>query len=508
MSGEFFERLRQRAVEIHVEDHLRARLERGDQLRVKLGLDPTAPDLHVGHLVVLDVLRAFQDDGHTVVLIVGDFTAMIGDPSGRSETRPILSREQVDAAARTYLDQIYLVLNRERLEVRRNSEWLGEMKGADVLRLLGKATLQQVLQREDFAERLKAGTPIGAHEILYPFNQAYDSVAIEADVEIGGTDQLFNLLFGREIQKAYGQEPQDIAVFPLVEGMDGDIDAMSLWAGQSVALVHKRQPAAEIVREIDSEAQAILLRLARRPRFLFAESVVGGHNETSAQFHIRQQCKRSFPSRPLLPNPRRPNNLFAEIPTDSGAQPMQVNLITLDPGHFHAALVQKEMYANVAGRVHVYAPLGPDLLAHLGCIAGFNARPHHPTRWELEIHAGPDYLERFAREKPGNVVVLSGRNRVKVDYLEAAIKAGMHVLADKPWVIRVEDLPRLEAVLDTAEQQGLVAYEEALRWASNVDEFKLKVQGIATTSETAREEMAKSITGGADAIPGLTRFGS
>jgi tyrosyl-tRNA synthetase len=223
MSRELFERLRKRAVEIHVEDHLRARLERGDSLRVKLGLDPTAPDLHVGHLVVLDVLRAFQDDGHTVVLIVGDFTAMIGDPSGRSETRPILTREQVDAAARTYLDQIHLVLDRDRLEVRRNSEWLGEMKGADVLRLLGKATLQQVLQREDFADRLKAGTPIGAHEVLYPFNQAYDSVAIHADVEIGGTDQLFNLLFGREIQKAYGQEPQDIAVFPLLEGTDGSM---------------------------------------------------------------------------------------------------------------------------------------------------------------------------------------------------------------------------------------------------------------------------------------------
>ncbi|HEX9560685.1 MAG TPA: tyrosine--tRNA ligase [Candidatus Dormibacteraeota bacterium] len=223
MSGALFERLRKRAVEIHVEEHLRSRLERGESLRVKLGLDPTAPDLHVGHLVPLDVLREFQDDGHTVVLIVGDFTAMIGDPSGRSETRPILTREQVDAAARTYLEQIHVVLDRERLEVRRNSEWLGEMTGADVLRLLGKATLQQVLQREDFADRLKAGTPIGAHEILYPFNQAYDSVAIQADVEIGGTDQLFNLLFGREIQKAYGQEPQDIAVFPLLEGTDGSM---------------------------------------------------------------------------------------------------------------------------------------------------------------------------------------------------------------------------------------------------------------------------------------------
>ena len=206
-----------------MEEHLRSRLERGESLRVKLGLDPTAPDLHVGHLVPLDVLREFQEDGHTVVLIVGDFTAMIGDPSGRSETRPILTREQVDAAARTYLEQIHVVLDRERLEVRRNSEWLGEMSGADVLRLLGQATLQQVMQREDFADRLKAGTPIGAHEILYPFNQAYDSVAVHADVEIGGTDQLFNLLFGREIQKAYGQEPQDIAVFPLLEGTDGSM---------------------------------------------------------------------------------------------------------------------------------------------------------------------------------------------------------------------------------------------------------------------------------------------
>ena len=221
MSSDFFKRLRERAVEIHVEDHLRSRLEKGDKLRVKLGLDPTAPDLHVGHLVVLDALRAFQDDGHVVVLIIGDYTALIGDPSGRSETRPVLSREQIDANAKTYFDQIYLVLDREHTEVHSNSEWLGTMAAADVLRLMGKATLQQVLQREDFAERLKAGTPIGAHEILYPFNQAYDSVAIRADVELGGTDQLFNLLFGREIQKSYGQEPQDIAVFPLLEGLDG-----------------------------------------------------------------------------------------------------------------------------------------------------------------------------------------------------------------------------------------------------------------------------------------------
>ncbi|HEY8953060.1 MAG TPA: tyrosine--tRNA ligase, partial [Candidatus Dormibacteraeota bacterium] len=137
MGNDFFERLRERAVEIHVEDHLRSRLERGDKLRVKLGLDPTAPDLHVGHLVVLDALRAFQDDGHVVVLIVGDYTALIGDPSGRSETRPVLSREQIDANAKTYFDQIYLVLDRKRIEVHSNSEWLGAMGAADVLRLMG-----------------------------------------------------------------------------------------------------------------------------------------------------------------------------------------------------------------------------------------------------------------------------------------------------------------------------------------------------------------------------------
>jgi len=222
VSRELFQRLRERAVQIHVEDHLRARLERGDRLRVKLGLDPTAPDLHVGHLVVLDVLRDFQDDGHTVVLIIGDYTALIGDPSGRSETRPMLTEAQVAANAETYFQQLSLVLDRKLIEVRHNSEWLAAMTAADILRLMAKATLQQVLQREDFADRMKAGTAIGAHEVLYPFSQAYDSVAIKADLEVGGTDQLFNLLFGREIQKSYGQEPQDIAVFPLLEGTDGE----------------------------------------------------------------------------------------------------------------------------------------------------------------------------------------------------------------------------------------------------------------------------------------------
>jgi tyrosyl-tRNA synthetase len=235
VTAKFFERLRERAVQIHIADHVQARLERGDKLRIKLGLDPTAPDLHVGHLVVLDTLRAFQDEGHTVVLIIGDYTAMIGDPSGRSETRPVLTAAQVAANAETYFEQVDLVLDRTRMEVRHNSEWLAPMTAADILRLLGRATLQQILQREDFAERIKTGAPIGAHELLYPFNQAYDSVAVRADVEIGGTDQLFNLLFGREIQKAYGQEPQDVAVFPLLEGTDG-VQKMSKSFGNYIGI--------------------------------------------------------------------------------------------------------------------------------------------------------------------------------------------------------------------------------------------------------------------------------
>src|SRR5947209_2948457 len=235
MSKALWELLRARAARIDVEDHLRERLLRGDKLRVKLGLDPTAPDIHVGHLVVLDVMRAFQDEGHTAVIIIGDYTAMIGDPSGRSETRPMLSREQVDANARTYFEQIYKVLDPDRTEVHGNAEWLAEMTAADVLRLLASATLQQVLQREDFANRLRDGEPIGAHEVLYPFSQAYDSVATHADLEVGGTDQLFNLLFGREVQRAYGQEPQDIAVFPLLEGLDG-VQKMSKSLGNYIGV--------------------------------------------------------------------------------------------------------------------------------------------------------------------------------------------------------------------------------------------------------------------------------
>ena len=242
MPSDLWAWLSERAVEIHVAAHLRERIRQDAPLRVKFGMDPTAPDLHVGHLVCLDVLRRFQEAGHIAVLIVGDFTALIGDPSGRSETRPVLSPEEVEANARTYFDQVFRILDRERCEIRGNSEWSARLSAEDVLRLMGRATLQQILQREDFSARLRSGSAIGAHEILYPLMQGYDSVAVEADVEIGGTDQLFNLLFAREVQRSYGQEPEDVLVFPLLEGLDG-VQKMSKSLGNYIGIT---EPPAEV----------------------------------------------------------------------------------------------------------------------------------------------------------------------------------------------------------------------------------------------------------------------
>jgi tyrosyl-tRNA synthetase len=207
----------------HVEDraHLAARLARGDRLRIKFGVDPTAPDIHLGHTVPMRRLRAWQEAGHLPVVIIGDWTARIGDPTGRSETRPPLSPETVAANARTYLDQLFAILDRERTEVRFQSEWFDGIGLAEILRLCAGRTVGQLLQRADFSERMAAERPIGVHELLYPLLQGYDSVAVDADLEIGGTDQLFNLLAARDVQRWYGRAVQDVATFPLLEGTDG-----------------------------------------------------------------------------------------------------------------------------------------------------------------------------------------------------------------------------------------------------------------------------------------------
>ncbi len=222
---EQFAYLRKGAAEIIREEDLRAKLEAsrksGKPLRIKLGVDPTAPDLHLGHTVVLRKLKHFQDLGHTAIFLIGDFTAMVGDPTGQSETRPPLTREQVEANAKTYLEQVYKILNRDATEVRYNSEWLGKLSGHDMIRLCAHYRLARMLEREDFRSRLAGNLPISIHELLYPLLQAYDSVALEADVELGATEQKFNLLVGREIQREYGQTSQVALTMPILVGLDG-----------------------------------------------------------------------------------------------------------------------------------------------------------------------------------------------------------------------------------------------------------------------------------------------
>jgi tyrosyl-tRNA synthetase len=217
--------LRKGAAEVIRDEDLRAKLDAsfktGKPLRVKLGVDPTAPDLHLGHTVVLRKLKHFQDLGHTAIFLIGDFTAMVGDPTGQSETRPPLTREQVEANAKTYLEQVYKILNRENTEVRYNSEWLGKLSGHDMIRLCARYRLARMLEREDFRSRLTNNLPISVHELLYPLLQAYDSVALEADVELGATEQKFNLLVGREIQREYGQPSQVALTMPILVGLDG-----------------------------------------------------------------------------------------------------------------------------------------------------------------------------------------------------------------------------------------------------------------------------------------------
>ncbi len=210
-----------KAENIYSEETLKEKIKSGRKLKIKLGADPSRPDLHLGHTVVLRALKYFQDMGHEVIFVIGDFTAMIGDPSGKSKTRPALTFEETRKSGESYFKQVTKILDPEKTKVVYNSKWLGEMNFSDILSLTSKYTVARILERDDFNKRFKNNTPIGIHEFLYPLMQGYDSVALHADVEIGGTDQVFNLLVGRELQKDYGQEPQDVLTFPLLVGLDG-----------------------------------------------------------------------------------------------------------------------------------------------------------------------------------------------------------------------------------------------------------------------------------------------
>ncbi len=314
-----WEKVNRGAVNIEVADHLQAAVESGHKLRVKLGIDPSSPDIHLGHAVVLGKLRDFQDLGHTAVLIIGDFTARIGDPSGQSTTRRPLEPDEIKANAKTYLEQVFKVVDPDKTEVRHQSEWFDELSLADVIRIAGKVTLAQITTRDDFRKRLDGNSVIGMHELLYPMLQGYDSVAVAADVELGGTDQLFNLLFARDIQRESGMPPQDVLTMPLLEGLDG-VQKMSKSLGnhvgvadppaemfgkvmsvpdeligryfllavgssqEEVAVIEKRLAGGENPRDVKAELSRAIVK-----RFHSAEEAAAAEEAFTAQFRRREQ---------------------------------------------------------------------------------------------------------------------------------------------------------------------------------------------------------------------------
>jgi tyrosyl-tRNA synthetase len=290
--------------EVLLESELVQKLQRAEQtgkpLRIKLGLDPTAPDLHLGHTVVLNKMRQLQELGHTVIFLIGDFTSMIGDPSGRNVTRPPLTREQIEENAKTYFAQASLVLDPAKTEIRYNSEWCDQLGARGMIELSARYTVARILEREDFTKRFKAGMPISVHELLYPLTQGYDSVALRSDLELGGTDQKFNLLVGRELQKDYGQEPQCILTMPLLEGLDG-IDKMSKSKGNYIGIT---EPANTMFAKLMSISDVMMWRylelLSFRPLAEIAQfrrEVADGRNPRDIKVLLAQEIVERFHSR-------------------------------------------------------------------------------------------------------------------------------------------------------------------------------------------------------------------
>ncbi len=325
------------ASEILISADLEKKLQRGTPLRVKAGFDPTAPDLHLGHTVLLNKMRAFQQFGHEVTFLIGDFTGLIGDPTGRNATRPPLTPEEIQAYAKTYQQQVFRILDPERTRIDFNSRWLGALNFADVIKLAAKSTVARMLEREDFSKRYRAGQPISIHEFLYPLAQGYDSVAMRSDVELGGTDQKFNLLVGRQLQEQYGQEPQVVVTVPLLEGLDG-VNKMSKSQGNYIGIT---EPAGTMFGKMMSVSDTLMWRyfelLSFRPLAELARlrrEVEEGRNprdvkfelalEITGRFHdaaAAEQAKAEFValSRKALPEDLPEVVLFADAGSDGVA---------------------------------------------------------------------------------------------------------------------------------------------------------------------------------------------
>ena len=283
--------------EVLPEDGLAARLGKGRPLIVKAGFDPTAPDLHIGHTVLINKMRQFQEFGHEVVFLIGDFTGMIGDPSGKNATRPPLSPEEISENAKTYEEQIYKILDRDRTRIEFNSTWMGDMDAAGLVRLASHHTVARMLERDDFKKRYEGGQPISIHEFLYPIVQGYDSVALRADIELGGTDQKFNLLVGRQLQQDYGQEPQVVMTTPLLEGLDG-VQKMSKSLGNYVGIT---EPPGEMFGKLMSVSDDLMWRYFEVLSFRSLQDIAGlrkrvedGMNPRDAKFELALEIVTRF----------------------------------------------------------------------------------------------------------------------------------------------------------------------------------------------------------------------
>jgi tyrosyl-tRNA synthetase len=321
--------IRRGAEEILLEKDLKEKLERGKPLRVKAGFDPTAPDLHLGHTVLINKLRQFQDLGHEILFLIGDFTGMIGDPTGKSATRPALTPDEVKQNAQSYQEQVFKILDPDRTQVLFNSEWMGKMSAADLIQLAGKHTVARMLERDDFSKRYKGGQPIAIHEFLYPLIQGYDSVAMRADIELGGTDQKFNLLVGRQLQGIWGQEPQTVLTMPILEGLDG-VQKMSKSLGNYIGISDKPD---DMFGKIMSISDELMWRyfelLSFRPMAeidaLRAE-VEGGMNPRDAKFQLAEEIITRFHS---AADARQAHaNFIARF--QKGAIPDEMDELTLD----------------------------------------------------------------------------------------------------------------------------------------------------------------------------------
>lgn len=289
--------LKRGSSEILLESELLTKLKRGQPLRIKAGFDPTAPDLHLGHTVLINKMRRFQDFGHDVIFLIGDFTGLIGDPSGRNATRPPLTPEDVQANAKTYQDQIFKILDPARTRVEFNSRWMSQLGAAGMIQLAARSTVARMLERDDFSKRYKGGQPIAIHEFLYPLVQGYDSVALKADVELGGTDQKFNLLMGRQLQEAYGQEPQIVLTMPLLEGLDG-VNKMSKSLGNYIGV---NEDADAMFGKLMSISDELMWRyfelLSFRPNAELAalrQQIADGRNPMEIKFELAMEITTRF----------------------------------------------------------------------------------------------------------------------------------------------------------------------------------------------------------------------